>query len=174
MTNDDIRPGRIADPAPQGGFALPFETPLGVAVISALAPYKTYYVGGCVRDALLGLLAALELDMATAAPPEVAAELLAPLGGQLLPGGLGAIRVEDRTGKIELTAMRTEGSYSDRRHPDWVKFISDPKQDARRRDYTAGAVYWSPQEGFVDPCGGDRRYQGRGSASRGQAGSSFR
>jgi len=154
MTEGDNKIRQIFGPEAQGGFAMPFETPLGAAVIEALAPYRAYYVGGCVRDALLGLPAASELDMATCAPPEEAAERLAPIGGQLLPGGLGAIRVENENGKIELTSMRTEGSYSDRRHPDWVEFISDPKQDARRRDYTAGAVYWNPQEGFVDPCGG--------------------
>ncbi len=158
MTKDDNRrkqtPPPPSAPPKEAGFAVPFETPLGTAVILALAPFRTYYVGGCVRDALLGLPAASALDMATAAPPETAEALLAPLGGQLLFGGLGAVRVEDGSCKIELTSMRTEGPYSDRRHPDWVEFVTDPELDARRRDYTAGAVYWNPQEGFVDPCGG--------------------
>ncbi|HWP79376.1 MAG TPA: HD domain-containing protein [Candidatus Acidoferrum sp.] len=154
MTKDDNRPLTPFPPAAQGGFAMPFETPLGAAVIAALAPYKTYYVGGCVRDALLGLPTAPELDMATAAPPEEAAKRLAALGGQLLPGGLGAVRVEGESGRIELTSMRTEGPYADRRHPDWVEFVADPRLDACRRDFTAGAVYWGSEEGLLDPVGG--------------------
>jgi hypothetical protein len=58
MTYDDIRsPKTFQAPSekwPQDGFAAPFETSLGAAVISALTPYKTYYVGGCVRDAPAG------------------------------------------------------------------------------------------------------------------------
>jgi tRNA nucleotidyltransferase (CCA-adding enzyme) len=54
----------------------------------------------------------------------------------------------------EITTFRTEGEYSDTRHPDWVEFVTDVRQDLARRDFTVNAIAYNPQIGFVDPFGG--------------------
>ena len=148
---DTTAKGAAADVA---ATAMPFETPLSQVVTAALSEYPTYYVGGCVRDVIMGKAQSPDIDMTTAAPPEVAMKLLAALGAKELAGGLGAMRIEDGQCKIELTSMRIEGPYADRRHPDWVEFVPDIKADAKRRDFTLGAVYWNQGCGFVDPVGG--------------------
>jgi len=57
-------------------------------------------------------------------------------------------------GVVEITTFRTEGTYNDNRHPDWVDFVTDIEQDLARRDFTANAMAYSPTRGFADPFGG--------------------
>ena len=55
---------------------------------------------------------------------------------------------------IEITTFRTEGGYRDSRHPDWVQFVDCLTDDLARRDFTVNAIAYSPEEGYVDPFGG--------------------
>jgi tRNA nucleotidyltransferase (CCA-adding enzyme) len=55
---------------------------------------------------------------------------------------------------VEITTFRTEGDYKDNRHPEWVEFVPDIKQDLARRDFTVNAMAYSPTRGFADPFGG--------------------
>jgi tRNA nucleotidyltransferase (CCA-adding enzyme) len=55
---------------------------------------------------------------------------------------------------VEITTFRTEGSYNDNRHPDWVAFVDDITLDLARRDFTVNAMAYSPTRGFCDPFGG--------------------
>ena len=117
------------------------------------AGYAAYAVGGCVRDSLLGL-APHDWDLCTAARPEQVMELFGEK--QCIPTGLqhGTVTVK-RDGKLyEITTFRTEGSYSDGRHPDSVAFVPDVREDLARRDFTINAMAYSAEEGLCDPFGG--------------------
>ena len=131
------------------------------ALLDALhrAGFAAYAVGGCVRDSLLGL-APHDWDLCTAARPEQVMELFGEK--QCIPTGLqhGTVTVK-RDGRLyEITTFRTEGSYSDGRHPDSVAFVPDLREDLARRDFTINAMAWSlGEEDFgrlVDPFDGMR------------------
>lgn len=117
------------------------------------AGYAAYAVGGCVRDSLLGL-APHDWDLCTAARPE---QVMALFGeDRCIPTGLqhGTVTVK-RDGKLyEITTFRTEGSYSDGRHPDSVAFVPDVREDLARRDFTINAMAYSAEAGLYDPFGG--------------------
>ena len=125
------------------------------ALLDALhrAGFAAYAVGGCVRDSLLGL-APHDWDLCTAARPEQVMELFGEK--QCIPTGLqhGTVTVK-RNGRLyEITTFRTEGSYSDGRHPDSVAFVPDVREDLARRDFTINAMAYSAEEGLCDPFGG--------------------
>lgn len=117
------------------------------------AGFACYAVGGCVRDALLGL-EPHDYDLCTAAPPETVARLFA--GHTLVRSGErhGTIGVMVDKECYEITTFRREGGYRDVRHPDWVSFVSDIRSDLARRDFTVNAIAWSPTRGYADPFGG--------------------
>ena len=117
------------------------------------AGFGAYAVGGCVRDSLLGL-APHDWDLCTAARPGQVMELFGEK--QCIPTGLqhGTVTVK-RDGKLyEITTFRTEGRYSDGRHPDSVAFVPDLREDLARRDFTINAMAYSAEEGLCDPFGG--------------------
>ena len=129
--------------------------PGAAALLDALhrAGFAAYAVGGCVRDSLLGL-APHDWDLCTAARPEQVMELFGEK--QCIPTGLqhGTVTVK-RDGRLyEITTFRTEGSYSDGRHPDSVAFVPDVREDLARRDFTINAMAYSAEEGLCDPFGG--------------------
>ena len=122
------------------------------------AGYAAYVVGGCVRDSLLGL-APHDWDLCTAARPEQVMELFGEK--QCIPTGLqhGTVTVK-RDGRLyEITTFRTEGSYSDGRHPDSVAFVPDVREDLARRDFTINAMAYNDAEGLIDPFGGQQDLQ---------------
>ena len=114
---------------------------------------KAYCVGGCVRDALLGLTPH-DYDLCTDATPEQIAQLFSDY--RLVRSGEkhGTIGVVIDGNVYEITTFRTEGSYTDGRHPDEVNFVTSVKDDLARRDFTVNAMAYNPKEGFVDPWGG--------------------
>ncbi len=124
------------------------------------AGYSAWCVGGCVRDALLGLTPQ-DYDMCTSATPEEISRVFAHLpqvhNGEK-HGTVGVIL--DHT-LYEITTFRTEGGYLDHRHPDWVRFVSDIKEDLARRDFTVNAMAYSPSRGLCDPFGGREDLQNK-------------
>ena len=66
----------------------------------------------------------------------------------------GTLTVLTDDGPLEITTYRTEGGYSDGRHPDGVRFVTDIREDLARRDFTVGAMAWHPERGLCDPFGG--------------------
>ena len=117
------------------------------------AGHAAYAVGGCVRDSLLGL-APHDWDLCTSATP---AEVLALFGEEhCIPTGLqhGTVTIKSHGNLYETTTFRTEGAYSDGRHPDAVHFVPDVKEDLARRDFTINAMAYSAEEGLIDPFGG--------------------
>ena len=117
------------------------------------AGYETWVVGGCVRDHLMGI-APHDYDCCTAAAPEQMQAIFADR--QLVLAGLkhGTVGVVTDSGVVEITTFRTEGGYLDSRHPDWVRFVRDVKEDLARRDFTVNAMAYSPRRGLCDPFGG--------------------
>ena len=117
------------------------------------AGYAAYAVGGCVRDSLLGL-APHDWDLCTSAFPQQVLDLFG--AEQCIPTGLqhGTVTVKYGGKLYETTTFRTEGSYSDGRHPDSVAFVPDVKEDLARRDFTINAMAYSAEEGLIDPFGG--------------------
>lgn len=117
------------------------------------AGYPTYAVGGCVRDSYLGL-APHDYDLCTAATPEQIKAVFSGYSLVLAGEKHGTIGVIADQEVYEITTFRTEGDYQDRRHPDWVEFVADVKEDLLRRDFTVNAMAWSPLRGYADPWGG--------------------
>ncbi|MDE0261894.1 MAG: CCA tRNA nucleotidyltransferase [Bryobacterales bacterium] len=103
--------------------------------------FKAYWVGGCVRDELLGR-PIKDRDVATDARPEQVVRLFkrARRAGQRF----GVVQVRDDDGFTEVATFRREGPYSDGRRPDNVSYTNDPKQDAIRRDFTVNAMFFDP------------------------------
>ena len=117
------------------------------------AGYASYVVGGCVRDACLGLTPH-DYDLCTAALPEQTEAVFAEKQLVLAGKKHGTVGVVTDCGVVEITTFRTEGDYRDNRHPEWVSFVPEVEQDLARRDYTVNAMAYSPMRGFADPFGG--------------------
>ena len=117
------------------------------------AGFAAYAVGGCVRDACLGLQPH-DYDLCTAATPAQICDIFAAF--PLVKAGEkhGTIGVVLEGEVYEITTFRTEGSYTDSRHPDWVEFVPQVEKDLARRDFTVNAMAFSPARGFADPFGG--------------------
>lgn len=105
-----------------------------------------YPVGGCVRDALMGRVPH-DWDMAVSCPPEETVALCETAGFRVIPTGIahGTVTVlvpetDGATLPIECTTCRTEGGYSDGRHPDRVCFSERIEDDLSRRDFTVNAM----------------------------------
>ena len=122
------------------------------------AGFPTYAVGGCVRDLLLGLTPH-DYDLCTAALPEQTEAVFADHNLVLAGKKHGTVGVITPAEVVEITTFRTEGGYGDNRHPDWVKFVPEIREDLARRDFTVNAMAWSPRRGFADPFGGQEDLQ---------------
>ena len=134
--------------------------PGAAALLDALhaAGYAAYAVGGCVRDSLLGRTAH-DWDLCTSALPQQVMELFGT--EQCIPTGLqhGTVTIKYGGQLYETTTFRTEGSYTDGRHPDEVRFVPDVREDLARRDFTINAMAYNEAEGLVDPFGGQADLQ---------------
>lgn len=135
-----------------------FKMELPAAVLACmdalhLAGYQTYAVGGCVRDSLLGLQPH-DYDLCTDATPEQTAQVFREY--QLVRNGEkhGTVGVVMDGQVYEITTFRTEGTYSDSRHPDSVSFVKNLRKDLARRDFTVNAMAYCPEKGYIDPFGG--------------------
>jgi len=110
------------------------------------AGHTAYLVGGCVRDLLLGRTPN-DFDVATSARPD---ELL-----RLFPRAdrvgahFGVVLVHDDGAHVEVATFRSDLEYLDGRHPEAVRFETDPREDALRRDFTINALLFDPITGEV-------------------------
>ena len=117
------------------------------------AGFAAYAVGGCVRDACLGLQPH-DYDLCTRALPGQTEQVFQDYRLVLAGEKHGTVTVITEGGPVEITTFRTEGGYRDNRHPDWVQFVPDVADDLSRRDFTINAMAYSPRRGFADPFGG--------------------
>jgi len=102
--------------------------------------FTVYWAGGCVRDSLLGLKPK-DIDIATNASVEEIQDVFPkniPVGKEF-----GVIIVPHKEINYEIATFRSDGTYSDGRHPDKIT-QSTPEEDATRRDFTINALFWDP------------------------------
>jgi poly(A) polymerase len=107
------------------------------------AGFNSWFVGGCVRDALLGKPFS-DYDLVTVAKPEVIIEILKNHLIDLKGKDFGCIRVNINSLWLEITTLREDVNQNGR-HTD-VVFTTDLAKDAARRDFTINAMYWDGQE----------------------------
>ena len=117
------------------------------------AGYEAYVVGGCVRDLLMGRKPH-DWDITTSATPEETEKCFD--GFRIIETGIkhGTVTVIVDGEPLEITTFRSDGDYSDGRHPDSVSYSRDIKVDLARRDFTMNALAYSPSKGIVDEYGG--------------------
>lgn len=117
------------------------------------AGYRALFVGGCVRNALLGQPVA-DVDIATDARPETVSVLAEKAGLRPVPTGLAHGTVTVVSGHVphEVTTFRRDVETFGRHAT--VAFSTDVAEDAARRDFTMNALYATPEGTVVDPLGG--------------------
>ncbi len=155
-----------------------FDAALQIVRTLRAAGYEAYLAGGCVRDLLLGR-EPKDYDVATSATPEVVLGLFkrtfavgAHFGVVLVAGGdedqaAGSEGSRGEKPVTEVATFRSDGAYSDGRHPDGVRYTSSAEEDVRRRDFTINgllldplraAEFWKSAEGMrsavIDYVGG--------------------
>lgn len=117
------------------------------------AGHQAYFVGGCVRDAVLGVPVG-DIDIATDALPERVAALAEDAGLKHVPTGIahGTVTVIAHGVPHEVTTFRKDVETDGRRAV--VAYTDDLREDARRRDFTMNALYALPDGEVLDPLGG--------------------
>ena len=138
------------------------QLPAGVSrALSMLedAGYEAFIVGGCVRDALRGITPK-DYDITTSALPEETKSVFRDY--RVIETGIqhGTVTVMMDGMPLEITTYRTEGTYSDNRHPDSVSFTTSLREDVARRDFTMNAIAYSPVRGLIDHFGGAEDIRG--------------
>lgn len=128
-----------------------------LAAINALESrgFEAWAVGGCVRDALLGR-PTHDFDIATSADWRDSEKALEASGFLVHRTGTahGTVTASFGGEAIEVTTYRTDGKYSDGRHPDAVTFVQSIEEDLARRDFTINAMAYHPDRGLLDCWGG--------------------
>jgi poly(A) polymerase len=138
--------------------------------------HQSYLVGGCVRDLLLGR-DPLDFDVSTDATPDQVMRIFpqtyavgAQFGVVLVPFTAVGMDLAPADGEepaaehpkvIEVATFRSDGAYSDGRHPDAVRYTNDPRQDVQRRDFTINGLMLDPLDGerVLDYVGGQQDLQ---------------
>jgi poly(A) polymerase len=115
-------------------------------LVAALGPENARYVGGAVRDTLLGL-PVKDVDMATPLAPETVVERLAAAGIRTVPTGIahGTVTAILPEGPVEITTLRHDVTTDGRRAT--IAYAQDWQDDAARRDFTINALYADPRTG---------------------------
>ena len=111
--------------------------------------FEAYLVGGCVRNALMGI-ESHDYDITTSALPRDVERVFSDM--RVVETGIehGTVTVVSDTITAEITTYRTDGAYMDRRHPQSVAFTSTLEEDLSRRDFTVNAIAYSEKRGIVD------------------------
>jgi len=129
---------------------------LAIEIIRVLRSngFQAFLVGGCVRDRLLGQVPK-DFDVSTDARPEQIS-ILFPRS-RLVGEQFGVVLVDagESGVHVEVATFRSESAYSDGRHPDSVRFETDPAADVMRRDFTINGLMECPLSGHIlDYVGG--------------------
>src|SRR3989344_2018449 len=124
--------------------------------------FEAYAVGGCVRDFVLSNVEGLPIepsdwDITTNAKPE---EIQKVFTKSVYENNFGTVAVNTESKNenlkiIEITTYRVEEKYTDKRHPDAVKFTKKLEDDLSRRDFTVNAIAYDGKN-FIDPFGGQK------------------
>lgn len=171
--------GREQDPTiintgvPSERTFLPEEALLAIKTLEN-AGYEAWAVGGCVRD-MLRNVPFDDIDIATSAPWQETERVFLELAAEddFSPSNPsnyhiavhetgtqhGTVTVVIGDFAFETTTYRTDGSYSDSRHPDSVRFVNTIQEDLARRDFTINAMAYHPKHGVIDPFNGQADLQ---------------
>ena len=111
--------------------------------------FEAYLVGGCVRNALMGL-EIHDYDITTSALPDDVKRVFSDM--RIVETGIkhGTVTVISDKITAEITTYRTDGIYADCRHPLSVSFTPSLEEDLARRDFTVNAIAYSDKRGIVD------------------------
>ncbi|HET9318800.1 MAG TPA: CCA tRNA nucleotidyltransferase [Bryobacteraceae bacterium] len=121
--------------------------------------HQAYFVGGCVRDLLLGG-EPKDYDVATDARPDQITALFPK--AELVGAHFGVVLVHNSGAHVEVATFRSDHAYEDGRHPVEVEFETDPHQDVLRRDFTINALLLDPDRNEVlDFVGGQADLRNR-------------
>lgn len=129
----------------------PFIKPLAILHKLQQNGYLAYFVGGSVRDFIIGRPIG-DIDIATSARPEDVVRLFPKVIEVGIEHGTVVVVLENEP--YEVTTFRTESDYKDFRRPDEVTFISSLEGDLERRDFTMNAIAMDEDETLIDPFGG--------------------
>jgi poly(A) polymerase len=121
--------------------------------------FQAFLVGGCVRDLVMGFVPK-DYDIATEATPEQVVRLFPEsltVGAQF-----GVVMVPREPGNVEVATFRSDGRYTDGRHPNEVRYARTPQQDVLRRDFTINGLLYDPlKEQVLDYVGGQADIRAR-------------
>jgi putative nucleotidyltransferase with HDIG domain len=121
--------------------------------------FQAFLVGGCVRDLVMGFIPK-DYDISTDATPEQVTRLFPEslaVGAQF-----GVVMVPREEGNVEVATFRSDGRYTDGRHPDDVRYAKTPQQDVLRRDFTVNGLLYDPvKEQVLDYVGGQADIRAR-------------
>ena len=114
--------------------------------------YEAYFVGGAIRDSLMGKEID-DVDVATSATPEQVREIFS----YTVDVGIehGTVLVLYKGESFEITTFRTETTYKDHRRPDSVTFVTSLYDDLKRRDFTMNAIAMDQDGKLYDPFNGE-------------------
>ncbi|MDE3150602.1 MAG: CCA tRNA nucleotidyltransferase [Acidobacteriota bacterium] len=128
-----------------------FEEALRIVRALRGAGYEAYLAGGCVRDLLLGR-EPVDYDVATNATPDVVLRLFERTFAVGAHFGVVLVGPEDEAARFvtEVATFRSDGVYTDGRHPDVVQYTRSAEEDVRRRDFTINGLLLDPQRGVED------------------------
>lgn len=122
------------------------------------AGYDAYYVGGCVRDSILGRTPS-DYDISTSASPDAIKTIFdGSEDFDIAETGIkhGTVTVSCDGECAEVTTFRIDGEYIDHRRPSSVTFSENLVDDLSRRDFTINAMAYNPRTGLVDKFGGQK------------------
>ncbi len=145
---------------------------LALRIVRALqgAGHTAYFAGGCVRDRLMGRVPA-DFDVATSAKPEEVLRIFPR--SQKVGAAFGVVLVREQRETVEVATFRADGTYTDGRRPDSVRF-TNAEEDARRRDFTCNGLFFDPvAERLFDFVGGVADIEGKQLRAIGEAGKRF-
>lgn len=132
---------------------LPSQVKLALSMLEQ-AGHEAFLVGGSVRDYVRENKQGSDWDITTSALPEETKAVFSAY--RLIETGLkhGTVTVVIDHEPLEITTYRVDGSYTDHRRPDFVRFTRNLRDDVERRDFTMNALAYNPETGIVDLVGG--------------------
>jgi poly(A) polymerase len=118
-----------------------FELAMQVLQQLRAAGHQAYFAGGCVRDLLLGHIPK-DFDVATSATPDIVLSMFDRTFAVGAHFGVVLVASGDEEGytTTEVATFRSDGAYSDGRHPDAVKYTTSAEEDVKRRDFTINGL----------------------------------
>ena len=128
---------------------------LGLEIINKLIKngFDSYIVGGYVRDSLLNIKSN-DVDITTSAKPKEIKDIFPDC--EIKSDSYGAVIVNYKNYRFDVTTMREEMEYLDSRHPSSIIYVDDLKKDLLRRDFTINALCFDKDGKLIDLIGGKK------------------